>query len=230
MKILLVEDHESLRKMVEEHLTQAGFVVDAISDGEDALEAVKRVDYDGMILDLGLPSLDGMKVIERVRMDRSRSLPIVVMTARDDVGDRIRGLNSGADDYVVKPFDMLELEARLRAVLRRPGARSEEIINIENLVVDIGKKDVRAGGNLVDLARRELALLEELIKSYPGVVAKDRLEDKLYTFDEVVTSNAIEAAVSRLRKKLEAAGASVQVSTVRGIGYRLLPDGADEVE
>lgn len=230
MKILLVEDHESLRKMVEEHLTQAGFVVDAISDGEDALEAVKRVDYDGMILDLGLPSLDGMKVIERVRMDRSRSLPIVVMTARDDVGDRIRGLNSGADDYVVKPFDMLELEARLRAVLRRPGARSEEIINIENLVVDIGKKDVRAGGNLVDLARRELALLEELIKSYPGVVAKDRLEDKLYTFDEVVTSNAIEAAVSRLRKKLEAAGASVRVSTVRGIGYRLLPDGADEVE
>ena len=230
MKILLVEDNDSLRQIVEEHMSRAGFVVDTVADGEDAIEATRRVDYDGMILDLGLPSLDGMKVLQRIRLDRDRALPVIIMTARDDVGDRVAGLNTGADDYVVKPFDILELEARLRAVLRRPGSRASEMIEIGNVLVDFGGNDVRIGGLSMDLARRELILLQELARIFPGVVAKDSLEDKLYTHDEFVTANAVEAVVSRLRKKLLAVNADIGISTVRGIGYRLLKGAERELD
>ncbi len=230
MKILLVEDHDSLRTMIGGHLTRAGFIVDAVADGEDALEAVRRVDYDGILLDLGLPAFDGMKVLEQLRLHRGVSVPVIVVTARDSGGDRICGLNSGADDYIVKPFDMLELEARLRAVLRRPGARVDDIIERGNLVFDVGRNYVRIDGKEVDLARRELTLLEELLRTYPGVVAKDRLEDRLYSFDEAVTHNAVEAVVSRLRKKLCDARASVRLASVRGIGYRLLPGEAHALD
>jgi len=230
MKILLVEDHEALGKLVQEHLTGSGFIVDKVGDGPEALEALRSTEYDGMILDLGLPSLDGLEVLKKQRARKDRSLPIIILTARDQIGDRLTGLNSGADDYLVKPFDVLELEARLRAVLRRPGARLEEIMSLGNLSVDVSRWDVRVGNETLDLARREFVLLEELIKIYPGVIAKDRLEDRLYSFDESVTPNATEAVVSRLRRKLIAAHATARIATVRGIGYRLLPGEDVEVD
>ncbi|MCR5942687.1 response regulator transcription factor [Ochrobactrum sp. XJ1] len=230
MKILLVEDNGSLRELVEEHLSRNGFVVDTVSSGEDALDAVRRSDYDGMILDLGLPSVDGMKVLQRVRLDRDRALPVVIMTARDELSDRLAGLNSGADDYVVKPFDMLELEARLRAVLRRPGSRPMEVFEIGNVVIDVARNDVIIAGEIIDLSRRELTLIQELARIYPGVVAKDSLEDKLYSFDEYVTANAAEAVVSRLRKKLVSSNADIRIATVRGIGYRLMKGAEREMD
>ncbi len=230
MKILLVEDHDALGKLVQEHLNQSGFIVDRVQDGPEALEALRAVEYDGMILDLGLPSLDGLDVLKRQRMQKGRSLPIIILTARDQISDRLTGLNSGADDYLVKPFDILELEARLRAVLRRPGARLEEVMTVGNVMVDVARWDVRIEGNSVELARREFVLLEELARVYPGVMAKDRLEDRLYSFDETVTPNATEAVVSRLRRKLIAAHATARIATVRGIGYRLLPGEDVEVD
>lgn len=230
MKILLVEDHDALGKLVQEHLNQSGFIVDRVHDGPEALEALRTAEYDGMILDLGLPSLDGLDVLKRQRMQKGRSLPIIILTARDQISDRLTGLNSGADDYLVKPFDILELEARLRAVLRRPGARLEEVMTVGNVMVDVARWDVRIEGNSVELARREFVLLEELARVYPGVMAKDRLEDRLYSFDETVTPNATEAVVSRLRRKLIAAHATARIATVRGIGYRLLPGEDVEVD
>ena len=223
MKILLVEDHDPLASLLEEHLYRSGFVIDRVADGADALQALKMVNYDGMILDLGLPTLDGLSVLKSVRSDRQLSLPVIILTARDEIGDRIDGLNSGADDYIVKPFEVLELEARLRAVLRRPGARADATLSLGNLFMDVTRLDVRVEEATLMLARREFVLLEELLKSYPGVIAKDKLEDKLYSFDESVTPNAVEAVVSRLRRKLISARATLRISTVRGIGYRLLP-------
>ncbi|MBB3963286.1 two-component system OmpR family response regulator [Rhizobium metallidurans] len=194
------------------------------------MEALRTVEYDGMILDLGLPTLDGLDVLKRQRMQKGRSLPVIILTARDQISDRLTGLNSGADDYLVKPFDILELEARLRAVLRRPGARIDEVLTVGNVSVDVARWDVRIDGNTVELARREFVLLEELARVYPGVMAKDRLEDRLYSFDEIVTPNATEAVVSRLRRKLIAAHATARIATVRGIGYRLLPGEDVEVD
>lgn len=230
MKILLVEDHDALGSLVQEHLNQSGFIIDRVQDGPEALEALRTVEYDGMILDLGLPTLDGLDVLKRQRMQKGRSLPVIILTARDQISDRLTGLNSGADDYLVKPFDILELEARLRAVLRRPGARIDEVLTVGNVSVDVARWDVRIDGNTVELARREFVLLEELARVYPGVMAKDRLEDRLYSFDEIVTPNATEAVVSRLRRKLIAAHATARIATVRGIGYRLLPGEDVEVD
>lgn len=228
MKILLVEDHATLREMVGEHLSQVGFVVDTAATGDDALAALRAVNYDGMILDLGLPTIDGMAVLKATRAAQDSLVPIIILTARDELESRLQGLNSGADDYVVKPFDMLELEARLRAVLRRPGPRRPETMVRGNLQLDSSTRHVSVLEQTVDLARREFALREDLLRAAPRIVVKDQLEDRLYSFDQDVTPNAIEAVVSRLRKKLIAAGANVKIDTVRGIGYRILDGGEAE--
>jgi two-component system, OmpR family, response regulator QseB len=228
VKILLVEDHTTLREMIAEHLSRVGFVVDTAATGGDALSALRLVNYDGMILDLGLPTIDGMTVLTSVRAAQNNTVPIIILTARDELENRLRGLNSGADDYLVKPFDMLELEARLRAVRRRPGARRSSILEQGNVQLDSSTHHASVLGQTVDLARREFALLEDLLRAAPRIVIKDQLEDRLYSFDQDVTPNAIEAVVSRLRKKLIAAGANINIQTVRGIGYRILAGGEDE--
>lgn len=228
MKILVVEDHATLREMVAEHLSRVGFVVDTASTGDDALAALRSVNYDGMILDLGLPTIDGMAVLKTAHASQDYPVPIIILTARDELESRLQGLNSGADDYIVKPFDMLELEARLRAVLRRPGTRRPDILERGNLRLDGATLHLSVLSKTVDLARREYVLLEDLLRAAPRIVIKDHLEDRLYSFDQDVTPNAVEAVVSRLRKKLIVAGANVKIDTVRGIGYRILDGGEAE--
>lgn len=231
MRILLVEDHVSLSDMLEEQFARAGYIVDTARDGADALSSIKRIAYDVVVLDLGLPKMDGVEVLRSVRSSASRSLPIIVLTARDDIESRIAGLNAGADDYVVKPFDWGELEARVRAVLRRPGRLQSEILHFGNVSLEAARKDARVNDVAVELARREYALLEELLRAAPRVVIKDQLEDRLYTVNEAVTPNAIEAIVSRLRKKLSSLDADVKIVTVRGIGYKMLMGAAaDDVD
>lgn len=223
MKVLLVEDHASLREMVAEHLVQRGFAVESVSCGEDALAALAvSTPYDAVILDLGLPDIDGMELLATLRARTAGELPALILTARDSLEDRVRGLNGGADDYLVKPFALIELEARLRAVLRRPGARRAPSYACGGLVFDTNTREALAGGKPLDLTRRESALLEELLRAQGRVVVKDTLEDRLYMLNELVTPNALEAMVSRLRKKLTAAGAAVRIETKRGIGYRLI--------
>jgi len=221
MRILLVEDHGAMRGMIADHLGERGFAVDAVASAEDARSALATTAYDALILDLGLPDADGMEVLREVRARKADHVPALILTARDALQDRVRGLNAGADDYIVKPFDLTELEARLRAVLRRPGMRNEITYTCGALAFDTVTRETTVGGVVLDLTRRDGDLLEELLRAAGRVVVKDVLERRLYTFDDPVTPNALEAAVSRLRRKLSAAQADVRIETKRGIGYRL---------
>ncbi len=196
--------------------------MDTVALGDEALAALRAIAYDAVILDLGLPDQDGMSVLAALRATPSNCPPVLIVTARDAVDDRVRGLDAGADEYIVKPFDLVELEARLRAVLRRPGARDRNSYGYGDLTFDRISRTASVCGAPLDLPRREATLLEELLRAAGKVVVKDVLEDRLYGFDEPVTSNAIEAAVSRLRRRIKAAGAQVRIETRRGIGYRLV--------
>lgn len=224
MKVLVVEDHRALRGLLADHLVQAGFAVDAAEDGRTAQALLEVGSYDAMILDLGLPDMDGMALLEKRRDTTNADLPCIILTARDALQSRVAGLNAGADDYMLKPFDLQELEARLRAVLRRPGSRMNTLLRCGNLSFEPQARQMSVDGNpeVVRLARREAMLLEELLRIAPRIVIKERLEERLYAFNEPVTLNAIEALVSRLRRKLIAGGANSRIDTVRGLGYRLL--------
>ncbi len=222
MRVLLVEDHPAMRKMVADHLARRGFAVDAVGCAREAYAALAGVAYDGLLLNLGLPDADGMAVLSEVRAGTASGLPILIVTARDALEDRVQGLNAGADDYIVKPFDLPELEARLRAVLRRSGPRAELTLCRGGLAFDPASRQTTVGGVGLDLARRETDLLEQLLRAAEQVVEKGVLEDRLYSSGEPVTANALEAAVSRLRKRLASTGAGVRVETRYGIGYRLV--------
>lgn len=221
MKFLLVEDHGPMREMIADHLVEQGFAVEAFSRGKDALAAAAGTNYDAVILDLGLPDIDGMEFLRTMRAGSHMPVPVVILTARDGIDDRIAGLNAGADDYLVKPFELTELDARLRAVLRRPGPRRGQVYALGPLSFDTVSRTAQVDGSVLDLTRREGALLEELLRAPGKVVAKDVLEDRLYALEEAGSANALEAAVSRLRKKLTAASPTLRIETKRGIGYRL---------
>ena len=218
MKVLLVEVHVELRRMTAAHLTERGFVVDAVSTMAAGRAALDAGEYDVMVLDMGLPDGEGASLLSA---RGAAGTPALMLTARDRVEDRITGLNAGADDYLVKPFDLAELEARLRAVLRRPGARAPLSLSLGRLRLETATREFFVDDQPLDLARREASLLEALLSSAGRIVVRDTLADRLYGFNEPVTPNALEAAVSRLRRALEAASAGVVLETRRGIGYRL---------
>jgi DNA-binding response OmpR family regulator len=220
MRILLVEDHEALKRMTADYLAQNGFVVDSVGSVAAARAALDVARYDAMILDIGLPDGSGVELLKAQRRGRP-SPPALILTARDGVAERIAGLNAGADDYMVKPFDLAELEARLRAVLRRPGPRTDVELRLGRLVFDTLSRQARVEGRALALRRRETLLLEVMIAAAGRIVVRDVLEERLYGYDQAVTGNALEAAVSRLRRCLEDAGAGVRIETRRGIGYLL---------
>ena len=224
VRVLLIEDHRAIRDMIAAHLRERGFAVDPVGCGEEALAAAAAASYEALILDLGLPDMDGMEVLRRLRGGRTPDLPALILTARDSIEARVGGLNAGADDYILKPFDLMELDARLRAVLRRPGTRREPVHVFGDLRFDTASRAGFAGAADLDLTRREASLLEELIRAAGRIVVKDALEDRLYGFDEDVSGNALEATVSRLRRKLAAARCTIQVEATRGIGYRLVAE------
>ena len=221
MRVLLVEDHRAMREIIAGHLRDRGFAVDAVQRGDEALAAAATTQYDAVVLDLGLPDMDGIEVLRRLRGGRFADMPALILTARDGLANRIGGLDAGADDYILKPFDLSELEARLRAVLRRPGLRRDPVHRFGDLSFDPGARSATVAGQNLDLTRREASVLEELIRATGRIVVKDALEDRLYGFDDEVSGNALEAAVSRLRRKLATAGSAVRIETSRGIGYRL---------
>lgn len=212
-----------MRDMVRDHLRTRGFAVDAVTSGGEALSAVGGHGYDAVILDLGLPDMDGMEVLRALRRREPEGPPALILTARNALEDRLGGLDAGADDYLAKPFALPELEARLRAVLRRPGARRPSRLCCGDLAFDPGSRDATVAGVPLALTRREAALLEELLVAQGRVVVRDLLEERIYDRDAEVTFNALEATVSRLRRKLSAATARVE--TIRGIGYRLVERG-----
>ncbi len=223
VRILLIEDNEALRTLLLSHLEQIGASVDAVATGEAALAAARANGYDAILVDLGLPDIDGLEVIRRLRAGIAPDAPILVLSARHTIGDKVVGLDTGADDYLPKPFDLLELDARLRSIIRRTPRRQERSIGFAGLRLDLASREASFEGRPFVLTRREAALLEELLKGGGHTLVKDTLEDTLYALDEPVTANALEATVSRLRRRLANAGADVGIETIRGIGYRLVP-------
>jgi DNA-binding response OmpR family regulator len=225
MRLLLVEDNEKLAALVAEGLAGAGFTVDSLTSLDEAMSALRTARFDIIILDLGLPDGDGMEVLRTLRGCGDQT-PILILTARDGLSDRVHGLNAGADDYLLKPFEMDELIARLKALLRRPGGALGVVLEVGNLRFDTVRRSVELDSRPLVLSRRELMLLENLMRSSGRVVAKNVLEEGLYGFGEQVTSNSLEVLVSRLRKKLDSAGARIAIHTVRGVGYMVAEESA----
>jgi DNA-binding response OmpR family regulator len=224
MRLLVIEDEERLIEVLKSALGRAGFVVDVVDTAADAREALALVGYDAAILDLGLPDGDGLEILAEARR-AGRNFPALVLTARDAVEDRVRGLDAGADDYLVKPFTMTELIARTKALLRRPGLALGTTLEAGNIVFDTIGREVRVGGEILQLPRQELAILEHLMRRLGRVLPKTVLEEKLYGIDDELSSNAIPVHVHHLRRKLTEIGAIPEIHTVRGIGY-LLTEGA----
>jgi two-component system response regulator QseB len=217
MRVLLVEDDPMVGDAVRKGLANTGFTVDWVRDGRAAELALEANQYAAAVLDLGLPRRDGMEVLRELRK-RENPLPVIVVTARDAVSDRIAGLNAGADDYLTKPFDLDELIARIRALMRRNAGRALSLMQCGDLTLDPEKREARLKGELVLLSARELALLEILIEK-PGVVlSREALEERLFGWGEEPSSNALEVHLHNLRRKL---GAD-RIRNVRGVGYKVV--------
>jgi two-component system response regulator QseB len=219
MRILLVEDDRMIAEGVRKALRGEGFAVDWVEDGDAALSAAGSQPYDLVLLDLGLPKRDGLDVLRTLR-SRGHALPVLIVTARDAVADRVKGLDAGADDYLVKPFDLDELGARMRALIRRQSGRSDSTIRHGNLTLDPASHQVTLDGAPVALSAREFALLEALLARPGAVLSKSQLEEKMYGWGEEIGSNTVEVYIHALRKKL---GAEL-IRNVRGLGYMIAKD------
>lgn len=214
MRVLLVEDDELLGHGVSTGLMQKGYVVDWLKDGQSAIQALKMETFDAIILDLGLPKVPGMTVLQTLRGERITT-PVLILTARETVDDRVKGLDSGADDYLTKPFDLDELCARLRALQRRYSNRAESVITYGEISLDPASHEVRLKGELISIPRREFALLQKLLENAGQVLSREQLTQSLYGWEEDVDSNALEVHIHNLRKKL----GGTFIRTIRGVGY-----------
>jgi len=217
MRLLVVEDDPLLGDALQAGLRQAGHAVDWARDGAAALHALQSEPYAAVVLDLGLPRLSGLEVLRKVRAAKNQ-VPVLILTAQDGVTDRIAGLDAGADDYLVKPFDMGELAARLRALVRRAGGQSDAVLRAGGIELDPAGRRVRYRRELVELSAKEFVVLHALILNAGRVLTRAQIEEQLYAWGEEVESNAVEVYVHHLRRKL----APDAIQTVRGVGY-LLP-------
>lgn len=214
MRLLLVEDDELLGDAVKAGLTQFGYVVDWLKDGEAARSAIKSESFELVILDLGLPKLSGLGFLQSIRQDGNNT-PVIILTARESIEDRIKGLDSGADDYMTKPFDLSELSARVRALVRRSQGRADALLQYRNVTLDPAAHSVFVDEVLVNVPRREFALLQKLLENSGHVLSREQLMQSIYGWDEDVDSNALEVHIHNLRKKLNAN----YIRTIRGVGY-----------
>lgn len=214
MRLLLVEDNESIGKGIHTGLSQAGYAVDWVKDGLTAQSALQNEDYDAAVLDIGLPKQSGLEVLDELRA-RGNSVPVLILTARDSINDRIIGLDHGADDYMIKPFDLDELNARLRAIMRRSIGRSMPKVVHGDIVLDPASHTVTHNGEVVDLPPRAFAILQTLLENAGRVMSRTRLEESMYSWKDEIESNAVEVHIHSIRKKL---GKDL-IRTIRGVGY-----------
>lgn len=225
MRILLVEDDAMLADGLREMFGRFGFSLDHLRSAEPAVGATALTQFDLLVVDLGLPGMDGLELIRRVR-GRGDKVPILILTARDALEDRVRGLNEGADDYLVKPFAMPELMARVQALIRRSQSNAQSVVRLGSLTMDFSVHEAQIGEQPLPLTGREWNVLQSLLLATPRVLTKSKLTDSLSQWDKEISNNAVEIYVSRLRAKLQ--GSGVLIRTVRGIGYRLEEGLTDE--
>ena len=216
MRLLLVEDDKLLGNGIYTGLRQEGYAVDWVRDGEAAETACLNEEYDCMVLDIGLPRRSGLEVLEHVRA-KGNDTPVLMLTARDTINDRITGLDHGADDYMVKPFDLDELHARVRAVMRRRTGRSSPVLVHGDIELDPSAHTVKKAGELVDLSPKGFAILHSLMENKGRVMSRSRLEESLYSWKDEIESNAVEVHIHHLRKKL----GNELIRTIRGVGYTI---------
>jgi two-component system response regulator PhoP len=220
MRLLLIEDDAALRLGLARQLEADGYRVDQALDGEDGLFQAREYPVDLAIVDLGLPKLNGLTVVQRLRAD-GRKIPILILTARGSWQDKVVGLESGADDYLVKPFEYPELAARIKALLRRSLNATSDVLTLGPITVDFSAQIVKLHGEVMDLTAYEYRVLEFLVRERARVVSKQELSDYLYPHDEDRDSNVLEVLIGRLRRKLDPDGSLAPIETLRGRGYRL---------
>lgn len=219
MRVLVIEDELLLQQQIASRLQAEGYVVDASGDGKEGLYRATEYPHDAIIVDLGLPGLSGIEIIRKLRT-QGKNLPVLILTARGRWQDKVEGLEAGADDYVAKPFQMEELLARLKALLRRAAGTAQNILSLGALTLDLTAQKVQFNGREIELTTFEYRLLEHLVKERDKVVSKDDLADYLYPHDEDRNSNVIEVLIGRLRRKLDPDGTLSPIETLRGRGYR----------
>jgi len=214
MRLLLVEDNQNLGKGIHAGLNQAGYAVDWVKDGETAQSVLNSEEYDIAVIDIGLPGKSGLEVLEGLR-NKGDNLPVLILTARDTINDRVMGLDSSADDYMVKPFDLDELNARIRALLRRCVGRSAPIIRHGSVEMDPAAHTIKKAGEIVELSNRAYAILQTLLENAGRVMSRSRLEQSLYSWKDDIESNVVEVHIHYIRKKL----GNDLIRTIRGVGY-----------
>jgi two-component system OmpR family response regulator len=220
MRILIAEDDSTISAGLTRALRDAGYATDHVSTGTAADSALTAQSFDLVILDIGLPGMDGLQVLKRMR-ERKNATPVLILTALDGIEHRVQGLNRGADDFLVKPFSLLELDARVRALLRRAAGQSQSIITHGRMRFDSSARTAYVGDEVLELSVREFGLLEIFLARIGRVISKEMIIDLLFEWGEEVTANAVEVYIHRLRKKIEIAG--VHIRTIRGVGYCLDP-------
>lgn len=220
MRILIAEDQPELRRMLVKNLTAAGYTVDGVANGQEALEYLDVSAYDAAVLDIMMPRVDGLTVLRTLR-ERGSGLPVLLLTARDAVSDRVDGLDAGADDYLIKPFALDELLARLRVLTRKKGSGSTNVCSLADLTVDTAARTAKRSGRTLELSAREYALLEYLIRNKGVVLSRQQIEDNLWSLDYAGGTNVVDVYISYLRKKLELPGEKKLLHTVRGMGWVL---------
>lgn len=214
MRLLLVEDDRALSKAVEQALSGQGYAIDAVGTAEAALFLLEQAPQDAVVLDLGLPDGDGINVLKQIRQ-RWAALPVLILTARDSIDDRVKGLDAGADDYLTKPFEIPELVARIRAITRRASGRSDNVIAVGNITLNLAAQQVSLAGDPIELSGKEYRVLHTLMEHQGRLMTREQIETSLYAWGDEVGSNTVEVYVHGLRKKL----GKDFIKTVRGIGY-----------
>lgn len=225
MRLLLAEDERDLNRLITKKLTSAGYSVDSFFDGEEAIHVLSYTDYDGVILDIMMPKADGIAVLRALR-ERGKTTPVLFLTARDAIADRVRGLDSGANDYLVKPFAFDELLARIRAMTRLSFGASESVLTVGDLTLNLATQEVRRGGQPITLSAKEYALLEYLMHNQGIVLSREKIENHIWNLDYEGGTNVVDVYISYLRKKIDEGRKEKLIHTVRGRGYVLREDKA----
>jgi len=227
MRILIVEDEAGVAGFVKQGLTEAGYGVDVARDGSEGLEYALAFEYDAVVLDIMLPKMNGLDVLREMR-EKGVKTPVLLLTARDRVDDRVHGLDVGADDYLVKPFAFPELLARIRALLRRPPLQTGNLLYMGDLEMDISQHEVRRAGRNIELSPREFSLLELLLRHPKQVLTRTQIVEHVWNFDFFSDTNVVDVYIGYLRRKIDRGRTPALIKTIRGVGYRISEDVEDE--